>query len=145
VSESPPIADTSLIDASYDAFNRGDREALLALYTEDCVWDMTRWPAGRMAGVARTYQGHEGIATLLEDWLALSRPWGGASTRYDLVEQVAEGRFYIEGRFILDNPAAARGFEDRWQQICETRRGRIASLVMYWDPAEARLAAGGPA
>jgi len=43
---------------AYDAFNRGDLDALRAMYHPDSVWDMSRfteWP------MQETYRGYDGI------------------------------------------------------------------------------------
>ena len=130
-----------MVVASYAAFNRGDLDALLELYTEDCAWDITRWP-GADAVIPGRYEGHEGLAGVLEDFSTLTRPWGAALAEFEQVLDLGEGRFWVEGRIRFATPAGDAELFDRWIQLIRMRDRRIAEIVMYWDVDEARRDAG---
>ena len=54
---------------SYDAFNRGDLDALHAMYHPECVWDLSRFTEWAMQ---ETYRGYDGISQIYNDWW---EPW----------------------------------------------------------------------
>jgi hypothetical protein len=54
---------------SYDAFNRGDLDALRGMYHPDSVWDLSHFPEWPMQ---ETYHGYDGIDQVYNDWW---EPW----------------------------------------------------------------------
>jgi ketosteroid isomerase-like protein len=60
---SPSEENVALTRAAVDAFNRGDREALLELVADDFVFDWTR-SESPMQGI---YRGREGLSRLLDE------------------------------------------------------------------------------
>ena len=136
------MQDTSLFEASYAAFNEDDIDSLLELYSEDCVWDMSRFP-GAGLGPAEVYSGHDGLRQFLEEFRTFIEPWGGARTELDRVLDLGDSRFWLEGRSRLGSVASDTELVDEWIQLITVGEGdRIAAVVMYWDPEEARRDAG---
>jgi ketosteroid isomerase-like protein len=131
-----------MIEASFAAFNRGDFEALRTLYTEDCVWDMTRFP-GAALGASDVYRGHDGLRGFLEEFRIFIEPWGGARTKFDQVLELEDGRLWLEGRSLLGSAESDSEYVDEWIQLIEVSEdGRFARVDMYWDAEEARRSAG---
>jgi ketosteroid isomerase-like protein len=55
-----------LVRNGWQAFERGDMEAFLALCDPDIAWDQTHYVSGEFAAV---YHGHDGIKRFLGEWL----------------------------------------------------------------------------
>ena len=142
MSEAGAGAYTGLLERSFAAFNSGDADALLPLYTEDCVWDVSRFRRGFGAGLAQVYRGHEGLRSFLAEFQAIIAPWGGASAEFDRVVELEDGRFWIEGDVRFGSPEGNAELFDRWFQLLRVRGDRIAEVVIYWDLAEATRGAG---
>ncbi|MEA2140153.1 MAG: uncharacterized protein QOC91_252 [Solirubrobacteraceae bacterium] len=56
-----------IVRAAWEAWERGDMEAIFALYDPAIVWDQTHYGAGELSGV---YHGHDGIKQFFRAWLA---------------------------------------------------------------------------
>ena len=138
MSDSRAGAYASLLEGSYAAFNNGDAGALLALYTEDCVWDISRFRAGFGVGLARVYRGHQELAAFLEEFQAMIAPWGGARAEFDRVVELDDGRLWIEGDIRFGTADGNAELFDRWIQLLRVRDGKIGEIVIYWDAEEAR-------
>lgn len=137
-----PVRDTSLFKAPYGAFNRGDIETPLELYSEDCVWDMSRFP-GSGLGVAQVYRGDDGRRQFLEECRAYTEPWGGARAEFGRVLDLGGGRFRVEGKNRFSSPGGDAELLDDWIQLVAVRDdGKVAEVDMHRDPDEARRAAG---
>jgi ketosteroid isomerase-like protein len=134
-----PLEDRRMLEASYEAFNRGDYATLRDLYTEDCVWDMSRT---RLAGFAAVFEGHEGIRRCLEEFKTLTMPWEGARGVVDAAFDLGDGRFLIEGSYVLESPAGGSTLKEPFAQLGTVRGGKIARVVMYEDRAQAWREAG---
>jgi ketosteroid isomerase-like protein len=136
-----PIEDTSLLEASFAAFNRVDIDTLLELYTEDCVWDMTRFPGVGLA-VSEVFRGHDGLRAFLAEFRSYIEPWGGARTEINRVFDLGEGRIWVDGKTTFGSRDGDAELQDEWIQLTTMRGARFATVVMYWDPEEARRDAG---
>ena len=136
------MEDTSLFEASFAAFNAGDIEALYAMYTEDCVWDVTRYHGGIARDLADVYTGHEGLARFVENFATLIEPWGGARAEFGRALELDDGRFWIEGRLRVGSPGGAAELIETYVQLCTLRDGKFSKFVVYWEPEEALRAAG---
>jgi ketosteroid isomerase-like protein len=121
--------------AAIDAWNRGDREAWLALWDEEAEFYPLR---AQLEG--ESYSGHEG----LERFLA------------ELTEEFEEVRFEIEetrdageqvvgiGRFRARGRASGVDLDVPLGVFTRVRRGRIVYTRFFSEPAEALEAAGLP-
>jgi hypothetical protein len=108
----------------FAAIGRGDREALLALVSEDIEWIIPGedWP------LAGTRHGHPGLADLLE---TASR---SIETSTEPREFVAQGdRVLVVGFARGRIKATNKTFEDDWIFAITVRDGRLTSIREYVD------------
>ena len=108
----------------FAAIGRGDREALLALVTEDIEWIIPGedWP------LAGTRHGHAGLADLLE---TASR---SIETSTEPREFVAQGnRVLVLGFASGRIKATNKTFEDHWVFAITVRDGKLTSIREYID------------
>jgi ketosteroid isomerase-like protein len=56
----------ALVRRSWEAWERGDMEAIFAFYDPDIVWDQFPFWEGELASL---YRGHDGIRQLFREWL----------------------------------------------------------------------------
>jgi ketosteroid isomerase-like protein len=136
------VQDTSIFEASFAAFNAADIETLYELYTEDCVWDVTRYHGGIAADLADVYTGHDGLARFVENFAALIEPWGGASAEFGRALELRDGRIWVEGRLRVGSPGGAAELVEPFIQLISFRDGKFYEAIVYWEPDEA-LRAGG--
>lgn len=116
-------ATMALLQAFADAWNRHDIEALLALCTEDCVFETA---SGPLACGAR----HVGRAALREAFPAAWRTWPDA--RWEEVEHVvAPGGRAVSTWTFRGTDAAGAGTEVRGVDLFEIRDGLIARKDTY--------------
>ncbi|NMN06455.1 MULTISPECIES: nuclear transport factor 2 family protein [unclassified Novosphingobium] len=117
----------------FAAIGSSDREALLALVADDIVWIIPGedWP------LAGTYQGHAGLADLLE---MASR---SIETSTEPREFVAQGdRVLVIGFATGKIKATNKMFEDDWIFAITVRDGQVVHIREYIDTqALARAAA----
>lgn len=123
--------------ASYDAFNRRDIDALLALYDSECEWDFSNfsgWPERQI------YRGHKGLVEFFHVWLD---PWDDFQLEITEVRDLPGDRAFAVGRGKGRGRASGVPVElPPIGQIVEYRDGRILRIVNYSDVDEARRAAG---
>ena len=108
----------------FAAIGRGDREALLALVTEDIEWIIPGedWP------LAGTRHGHAGLAGLLE---TAAR---SIETATEPREFVAQGdRVLVLGFASGRIKATNKTFEDHWVFAITVRDGKLTSIREYID------------
>ncbi len=108
----------------FAAIGRGDRQALLALVTEDIEWIIPGedWP------LAGTRHGHAGLADLLEE---ASR---SIETSTEPREFVAHGdRVLVLGFARGRIKATNKTFEDDWVFAITVRDGKLTSIREYID------------
>jgi ketosteroid isomerase-like protein len=140
----------ALLHESYDAFARGDLDRVLELYSEDCVWDLSRQrtPSGLGAVGVGTYKGHKGLRRFFEDWMSVIAPWSRWSSPIEHAEVLNDGRVYIESQLRVwpaDAPEDSAGLVVAdYQQLARTRDGKITEVRNYSDRSEARRDAGLP-
>jgi ketosteroid isomerase-like protein len=108
----------------FAAINRGDREARLALITDDIEWIIP----GRDWPLASTYRGHAGLANLLE---TASK---SMETFTETREFVAQGdRVLVVGFASGKVKATNKPFEDDWIFAITVRDARLTSIREYID------------
>ncbi len=108
----------------FTAIGRGDREALVALVTEDIEWIIPGkdWP------LAGTHRGHAGLAALLE---TASR---SIETSTEPQEFVAQGdRVLVVGVATGKIKATNKTFVDDWIFAITVRDDRLTSIREYVD------------
>jgi ketosteroid isomerase-like protein len=117
---------------STEAFNRGDLDAVLALYAADAVWDMG--PIG--AGV---FEGRDAIRGFWEDWFGAYEGWEQViEEERDLGGGVGFAVYRQRGR-----PAGGRGFVDLHYAALAILGGDglFERITLYADIDEAHAAA----
>ena len=124
-----------VVRRGWDAWIRGDVEALFAMFDEEVVWDTSHfraWPES-------AYHGEEGVRRFLTEWLEV---WD----QYEIeVEQVLAAP---DGRVLSIVTQNGRGRDSglpmhmAMAQIATVRDGKITRFDNYDDRAEAREAAG---
>ena len=118
-----------LIERYYDAFNRGDREAMLALLAEDVAHDLNQGPreVGREAFRAFLARMDRCYAEQLRDISILASADG--------LRAAAE--YVVHGRYLATDEGlpAARGQAYRLPggAFFEIRDGRIARVTNYYN------------
>jgi ketosteroid isomerase-like protein len=108
----------------FAAMGRGDREALLAVVSDDIEWIIPGqdWP------LAGTYRGHAGLADLLE---TASR---SLETSTEPREYVAQGdRVLVTGVATGKVKATNKAFADDWVFAITVRGGRLTRVREYLD------------
>ena len=108
----------------FAAIGRGDREALLALVTEDIEWIIPGedWP------LAGTRRGHAGLANLLE---TASKTM---ETSTEPREYVAQGdRVLVVGVATGKIKATNKPFKDDWVFAITVRNGKVTKIREYID------------
>jgi uncharacterized protein len=119
--------------AAVDAWNRGDREAWLALWDEEAEFYPLR---AQLEG--ESYRGHEGIKRFLVE---MTEEWENVlfeidETRDAGEQVVATGRFRARGRASGVDLNVPLG-------VCtRVRRGKIVYTRFFSEPADALKAAG---
>ena len=120
---------TELVLAYYTAFNRGDREAMLALLTDDVAHDLNQGAreigrdafAGFMARMDRSYREQ------LRDIVVMASPDGGR----------ASAEYVVHGEYLADDdglpPANGQAYVLPGGAFFEIRDGRIARVTNYYN------------
>jgi ketosteroid isomerase-like protein len=119
--------------AASDAWNRGDREALLALWDEEAEFYPLR---AQLEG--ESYSGHDGLmrfpAEMTQDF---------EEVRFEIEETREAGEQVVgNGRFRARGRASGVDINVPLGVINTVRRGKIVYLRFFSEPAEALEAAG---
>ena len=131
---------TSLIRAYLDAFNRGDRPAMLALLADDVAHDVNQGgrEVGRDAFAAFMARMDRCYRERLVDIVVMAEP---AGTR-------AAAEFVVEGEYLATDqglpPARGQTYRLRAGAFYAIRDGRIARVTMHYNLADwiAQVSAG---
>ena len=117
---------------SNEAFDRGDFDAALAMYTPDAVWDMSSTGAG-------VFEGRDAIRSFWEDWFGAYQEWAHVIEEWHNLGN-GVGLFVSLQR---GRPAGSSGFvELRYASVAIARADGLAERIMiYTDIDQARAAA----
>jgi ketosteroid isomerase-like protein len=122
-----------IVQGLMEAWERGDMEAVFALYDPAIVWDNSTLPAPN-AGV---YHGHEGVRQFFQEWLeAFEDQHLQAETFIDAGGGVVVGH-RISGR---GKSSGAEVEMFRWQ-VYRVRNGLVTRIDVFETRAEALEAA----
>ena len=82
-----------LVRAAWEAWERGDMEAIFAFYDPEIVWDQTHYGTAEMSGI---YHGHDGIRRFFREWLAPFESYHAHPQEFidageDVVVQIRQG------------------------------------------------------
>jgi uncharacterized protein len=119
--------------AAVDAWNRGDREAWMALWDEEAEFYPLR---AQLEG--KSYRGHDGLerflAEVAEDW---------DEVRFEIDETRDAGEQVVGiGRFRARGRASGVDINVPLGVFTRMRRGKIVYTRLFSEPAEALEAAG---
>lgn len=120
---------TELVLAYYAAFNRGDREGMLALLADDVVHDLNQGPreTGREAFAAFMQRMDASYRERLEDIVVLATADG---TR-------AAAEYVVHGQYLEDDeglpPAKGQGYVLPGGAFFDIRDGKIARVTNYYN------------
>ena len=123
----------------YEAADRRDAEAVLALYDEGVEVDNTHGPARAFLGGSGTYHGHEGLRTFFRDW---HEAWDNVES--NLGELIDAGERVISVHAYRGRGRAS-GIEVEWPDlggIWTIRDGTVISIRWFPTRNEALEAAG---
>jgi ketosteroid isomerase-like protein len=119
----------------WDAWFRGDMDALFALWDSEVVWDLTHfrdWPES-------TYRGSEGVRRFLAEWLEI---WDAYEVGVEEILLAPDGRVvslaWQRGR----GRESGLAMEMEWAQIATIREGKIVRIDNYDDRVKALEAVG---
>ncbi len=129
-----------LIRAYYDAFNRGDAEAMLALLTEDVIHDInqgTREP-GRAAFARFLARMNTAYRERLADITVMTSPDGNR----------AAAEFTVHGTYLVAEPGLPPAHGQTYVlpagAFFEVRAGLIARVTNYYNLSDWLAQVGGP-
>ena len=124
----------SLVRRAYDAYARGDLATAASAYSEDTIWDVTRFRPDE--GV---HSGLEELAKYLASW---RETWTEHSFSLERAVDAGGDRVVavIEERGTGRSSGAPVAI--RYGQVITVREGRIVETVVYRDPGDAFSVAG---
>jgi ketosteroid isomerase-like protein len=123
------------VRASWEAWHRGDTEAVFAFYDPEIEWDMT----GAYVPGLGVYHGHDGIREFFREWRAFfaeyyAEPEQFVSSDDDVMVRVRQGGRGRASTVGVEMPA--------YWQVYRLRDGRAVRVEIYRDEAEALAAIG---
>ena len=119
--------------AAVDAWNRGDREAWLALWDEEAEFHPLR---AQLEG--ESYSGHDGLMRFLAE---MTRDFEGVRFEIDETRDAGEQAVGI-GRFRARGRASGVDLNVPLGVVTRARRGKIVYMRFFSEPADALEAAG---
>ena len=125
----------AIVRASWEAWSRGDMDALFEFYDPAVEWDMTHSYVPDMG----VYHGHEGIREFFREWRAFfaeyyAEPEQFIGTDEHVMVRVRQGGRGRSSTVGVEMPA--------YWQVYRLRDGRAVRVVIYRDEAEALAAMG---
>ena len=125
--------DVELVRRAYDAYAREEFAEAGSAYSEDTLWDVTRFRPDE--GV------HRGLAELTKYITSWRQTW--AEHSFALERAVDAGdRVVAVIRESGTGRASGASVTIRYGQVIRVREGKIVETVVYADPADAFAAAG---
>ena len=124
-----------LVRAAWDAWARGDLNAVFETYHPEVEWDTTHFEGWPETGV---YRGHHEVRRFFDEWLAT---WDSYEVRVDEIRAVGDRVLVLyrqrgvgrEGRVPMEFGGA---------QVISLRDGKIAVIDNYSDRSRALQAVG---
>jgi len=127
--------DVEIIRAAWNAWLRGDLEALFRTFAPDVVWDTSHfhdWPEA-------SYHGTEGVRRFLTEWLEV---WDEYEVNVEEILAISDGRVLTLLRQRGRGRSSGAAMDLRMAQIATLRDGKVVRLENYEDRDEALEAAG---
>jgi ketosteroid isomerase-like protein len=116
------------------AYARGDFEVSLAAYSDDTIWDDTRYrPDGAV------HRGRDAVVGVVQTWRAA---WDDYAIEADDVLDAGAGRVAVVLRETGRGTGGGVEMTNRWGVVMTVQDGQIAHTMVFRTPAEALEAAG---
>jgi ketosteroid isomerase-like protein len=128
--------DVEAVQRAWEAWERGDMDALFRFYDPDIEWDQTHYSG---FGFSAVYKGHEGVKQFFREWLSSfedywARPQEFIDAGDCVVVRVTQGgRGKGSGIPVEMAP---------YHQLYRLRGGRAVRIEVYRDERQALEAAG---
>lgn len=132
---------SEVIEAYYDAFNRGDREAMLVLLTEDVAHDVNQ--GGREIGKAAFRAFLARMDRCYRERLVDITVMVSADGRHAAAEFVVEGSYLATDQGLP--PARGQTYRLPAGTFFALAQGRIARVTTYYNLADWTAQVAGPA
>lgn len=124
-----------IVRASWDAWSRGDMDALFEFYDPEVEWDMTHSYVPDMG----VFHGHAGIREFFREWRAFFAEYNAEPEQFVGADENVMVRVRQEGR----GHSGTVGVEmPAYWQVYRLREGRAVRVEIYRDEAEALAAVG---
>jgi ketosteroid isomerase-like protein len=120
----------------WEEWNRGDLNAVFALYAPDVEFDVTRYPEWPDADIAR---GREPVRRFFTEFLAT---WESYEGTLETLLDAGDDRVFAIIRQRFRGRGSGAGVEMHWAQIYTLRDGVIFRIQNFSDRAEALEAVG---
>lgn len=116
----PGATTLGVIEQFNEAFSRHDVDAIMALMTDDCVFESTGPPDGQRA------EGQEAVRAVWEEFFRAS-----PDAHFDAEEMITAGdRCVVRWRYIWSNGDGSRG-HIRGVDVYRVRDGKVAEKLAY--------------
>jgi ketosteroid isomerase-like protein len=128
-------ANVDIVRASWDAWSRGDMDALFEFYDPEVEWDMTHSYIPDMG----VFHGHEGIRDFFRQWREFFAEYRAEPEQFVAADDQVMVRVKQEGR----GRVSSVGVEmPAYWQVYRLRDGRAVRVEIYRDEADALRAVG---
>jgi ketosteroid isomerase-like protein len=125
-----------LVRGSWEAWERGDMEAIFGFYDPEIVWDVTHYD---LPGVSGVYHGHDGVRQFMRAWLA---PF---ETYYAHAEEFIDAGESVVVRLWQGGRGKQSGVDVKmppYWQVYRLGDGRALRVEIYRDRSEALKSVG---
>jgi ketosteroid isomerase-like protein len=125
-----------LVRAAWEAWERGDMEAIFAFYDPEIVWDQTHYAAPELADL---YHGHDGVRQFFREWTAPFESY------YARAEDFIDAGEAVVVRLRQGGRGKHSGVEVEMPPYCQIYRlqdGRAVRIEVYKDERDALKSVG---
>jgi ketosteroid isomerase-like protein len=123
---------------SYEAYNRGDLEGVLATLHPRVVWEENH-PVFGFVGLDPVYEGHEGFRRW---WEATREPWTTVEAEIHEITPVGDDTLVVRTTMHGTGGGSGVVVELRFFHVIDFRDGKIARRRLYPERQEALEAVG---
>jgi ketosteroid isomerase-like protein len=128
-------ANVEIVRGSWDAWGRGDMDAIFEFYDPAVDWDMTHSFVPDMG----VFHGHEGVREFFREWRAFFAEYNAEPEEFIDADDSVLVRVRQEGRGRISSVAVEM---PTYWQLYRLRDGRAVRVEIYRDVADAMAAAG---
>jgi ketosteroid isomerase-like protein len=128
--------DVELVRAAWEAWERGDMEAIFAFYDPEIVWDQTHAETPELSAV---YHGHDGVRRFFRAWIAPFESYYAHAEDFTDAGEAVVVRCRQGGR---GKQSGAEVEMPPYWQVYRLRDGRAVRIEVYQDQGDALRAVG---